>query len=76
MGRQKRDRTYGDFDSTVFDVRRDFIRMLNDMISGDLISKFTDKRTRAIKLIVQEVSQRMKNATRTLPEALLGWDGC
>jgi hypothetical protein len=61
---------YGNSDTTVFDVRRDLIQILNDMKSSSPIPKCLDSRIRAIKMIVREVRQRMVDANRTLPEAL------
>jgi hypothetical protein len=64
------DLTYGNFDTTVFDVRRDFIRLMNDMKTGSLNSKLSRRRVSAIKMIVKEVRQRIEGASRTLPQAL------
>jgi hypothetical protein len=64
------DLTYCNFDTTVFDVRRDCIRLMNDIKSGCLNSKLSRRRVSAIKMIVKEVRQRMEDASRTLPQAL------
>jgi hypothetical protein len=64
------DRTYGNFETTVFDVRRDLITLLNDIKSGGLAPKFPRKQYYSMQMIVLEVSQRMKDAKKTLPEAL------
>jgi hypothetical protein len=58
------------FDTSVFDVRRDFIRLMNDMKTGSLNSKLSRRRVSAIKMIVKEVRQRIEEASRTLPQAL------
>jgi hypothetical protein len=64
------DRAYGNFDTTVFDVRRDFIQLLNDTKGGSLKSKYPRKRIAAIMMIVNELMQRMGDANRTLPQVL------
>lgn len=65
------ERTYGNFDTTVFDVRRDFIQMYNDKkYGGSLTPKFANGQIRGMRLIVHELRQRMASANRTLPQAL------
>jgi hypothetical protein len=64
------DRTYGNFDTTVFDVRRAFIKFLNDMKSGSRKPKIPGKRVVALRTIAHELRQRMEDAEKTLPEAM------
>jgi hypothetical protein len=44
--------------------------LLNDIKSGGLAPKFPRKQYYSMQMIVLEVSQRMKDAKKTLPEAL------
>jgi hypothetical protein len=69
-GESVQDRTYGNFDTTIFDVRRDFIQLLNDMKGGSPTPKIPGKRVVALRTIAHESRQRMNDANLTLPETM------